>query len=230
MNQSAGVGITTPQWICIAGLTILVLMGLVYMFPDPLRSICDRFLSAFSRRSRGQRIAAQWRKCAARRKLSFSQNILTQNGDIIGALPQDRLTLAFIELVSWQSQLNLTVSGAMTCFWLISAFTVSMFFFGYTLNYPPFIMNGLQAYGLVFAMHLCVIIGCVGIVLMFLINIRLTLLRGLVNAVKKKITAALAIRTVNPPDYQAHPTTTLPGEAMPEAVPPSTGRTPRSGC
>jgi len=220
----------THAWICILGVAVLAFTGIVCLYPDPLRSIFVRSAGAFSRRSKGQRLAAQWRKCAARRELSFSQNILSQNGDILGTLTQDRLALALIEIVSWQSQLHLTVSGAMICYWLMSAFTVAMFCFGYTLNYPPFIMNALQAYGIVYAMHFCVVVGCVGIAIMFVINLRLALLRGLVNAVKKKIMAALATRTVNPPHSQAQPTATLSCEAMPEAVPPSAGRIPRGGC
>jgi hypothetical protein len=186
---------TTPDWICIAGLAALVFAGLTCLYPDQLQNICDRLAGIFSRRPKGQRLAAQWRKCAARRKLLFSQNILTQDGDIISTLPQDRLTLALIEILSWQSQLHLTISGAICGYCAVSAFTVVMFFFAYAINYPPFIMNTLQAHGFIYAMHFCVVVGCICIVPMFVINIRLTLLRALMNAVKKKIMVALALRT-----------------------------------
>jgi hypothetical protein len=185
---------TTPEWIGIAGLAVLVFAGLVCLCPDQLRNTCDRLAGGFSRGPKGKRLAAEWQKCAARRKFLFSQNIFTKDGDIISTLPQDRLALALVEIVSWQSQLHLTISGAISGYCLASAFTVVMFICGYALNYPPLIMNTLQANGFIYAMHFCAAAGCVCIALMFVINIRLALLRGLVNAVKKKTMMALALR------------------------------------
>ena len=122
---------TTPDWICIAGVAVLVFAGLVCLCPDPLRSACDRLAGAFSRGPKGKRLAAEWQECAARRKLLFSQNIFTKDGDIVSTLPQDRLALALVEIASWQSQLHLTISGAISGYCLASAFTVVMFFCGY---------------------------------------------------------------------------------------------------
>jgi hypothetical protein len=181
-------------WISVAGLAVLVCAGLACLCPDQLRNVCDRLAGALSRGPKGPRLAAEWQKCAARRKLLFSQNIFTKDGDIISTLPQDRLTLALVEIVSWQSQLHLTVSGAISGYCLASAFTLAMFFCGYALNYPPIILNTLQANGFMYAMHVSVVVGCVCTALVFAINIRLTLLRGLVNAVKKKTMMALALR------------------------------------
>ncbi|MGO8702289.1 MAG: hypothetical protein ACLQVA_00620 [Candidatus Brocadiia bacterium] len=185
---------TTPDVICIAGAAVLVFAGLICVCPDQLRNTCDRLAGAFSRGPKGKRLAAEWEKCAARRKLLFSQNIFTKDGDIVSTLPQDRLALALVEIVSWQNQLHLTISGAISGYCLASAFTVAMFFCGYIVNYPPFILNTLQANGFLYAMHFCAAAGCVCIALMFAINIRLALLRGLVNAVKTKIMMALALR------------------------------------
>ena len=186
---------TTAGWICLAGAAVLAFIGLVYLSPDRLRSAIDRLPGARSRRPKGERLAAQWQKHASRRKLLFSRNLFTKDGDIIGTLPQDRLTLALVEVVSWQSQLQLAISGAMTGYCLASALTAAMFFLGYAVTYPPFLLPDLQKYGIIYAMHVCAVAGCIGIVLMIWINIRLTLLRGLLNAVKKKIITALAART-----------------------------------
>jgi hypothetical protein len=185
----------TAGWICLAGAAVFVFTGLVCLLPDQLRSAIDRLPGARSRRPKGERLAAQWQRCALRRKLLFSRSILTQEGEIISTLPRDRLTLALIEVVSSQSQLQWAVSGALAGYCLVSAFTVGTFFLGYTVTYPPFIMNDLQTYGLIYAMHVCAIAGCIGTALMFGINIRLTLLRGLLNAVKKKLITALAARS-----------------------------------
>ena len=89
--------------------------------------------------------------------------------------------------------MHLTISGAISGYCLASAFTVAMFFCGYIVGYPPFILNNLQAK---VSCTLCNLpsTGCVWIALMFAINIRLALLRGLVNAVKTKIMMALALR------------------------------------
>ncbi len=185
---------THAAWICIAGLAVLAVAGLACLCPDPLRNIRDRLAGGLSRGSKGQRLAAEWQKCAARRKLLFSQNIFTKDGDIVSTLPQDRLALALVEVVSWQSRLHLTVSGAVAGYCLASAFTLVMFFCGYALNYPPLILNTLQANGIMHAMRVSVVAGCVCTALVFAINIRLALLRGLVNAVKGKIMMALALR------------------------------------
>jgi hypothetical protein len=185
-------GMTIAGWTCVAGAGALLFIGLVYLFPDQLRSALDRSAGLFSRRSKGQRLAAQWQKRALRRGLLFARNIFTPDGDIITALPQDRLTLALIEVVSWQSRLQLTVSGAIAGYCLASAFTVVTFFLGYA---APLIMNDLGVFGLLSAMHACAVAGCAGIVVMFGINVRLTLLRGLLDAVKRKIVVALAARS-----------------------------------
>ena len=194
---------TISDWISIAGLAAVVFVGAFFLCPAQVRSILDGFRGLMSRRSKGQRLAAQWRKCAARRKLIFSQNILTPDGAVISALPQDRLTLALVEIISWQSQLRFATCGAIAGYGLVSAFTVVMFFVELALRYRPVILNMLQALGvinqlqaprIISAVHGCVVAGWLGMALMFLINIRLTLLRGLANAVKKKITMALAAR------------------------------------
>jgi hypothetical protein len=183
---------TTAAWKCLAGVAVLVFVGLLYLFPDQLRSAVERLRGVLSTRPKGQRLAAQWQKRASRRKLLFSRNIFTQEGDILSTLPQERLTFALIEIVSWQSQLHLTVSGAIAGYCLVSAFTAATFFLGYAV---PFVTRSLEMFGLVQAMHTCVAAGCIGIVLLFGINIRLTLLRGLLNAVKRKVIAALAARS-----------------------------------
>jgi hypothetical protein len=194
---------TASEWFNIAGLAAAVFVGALYLCPDQVRSILVGLRGLFSRRSKGQRLAAKWRKCAARRRLIFSQNILTPDGAVISALPQDRLTLALVEIVSWQSQLRFATCGAIAGYALVSAYTVVMFFAELALRYRPVFLQMFQALGvitqsqaprIISAAHWCVVAGWLGIALMFLINIRLTLLRGLANAVKKKITMALAAR------------------------------------
>ncbi len=191
------------EWTCVAGLVVAVFIAVLFVCPDEVRSILDGFRGVFSRQSKGQRLAAKWQRCAARGKLIFSQNILTKDGAVIGTLPQDRLTLALIEIVSWQSQLRFAACGAIAGYGLVTMFTGVMFFAGVALRCRPVILNMSQAVGIISqlqaprvisAAHLCVVAGWFGIALMFAINIRLTLLRGLANVVKKKIVMALAAR------------------------------------
>jgi hypothetical protein len=173
-----------------AAVVVAILTLLGFLYPENMRNVLDRLLNTVKPRPKGQRLAANWQKYMACRRVVFCKDILTTDGEINGKLAQNRVTLALVELISWRSSLQFGLVLFFFAYCGMSLFALITFVFGFAVIYPPHFAEAFH--GLILVSRFIAFTSCIGIVLSVYLSLRFTFLTGLAYAVEKKLMAALA--------------------------------------